>query len=175
MVCLIRGCTRPAKRGKSRSTGHPERWTWAFGKYCSMHYERRRRTGQFGGAQPEHNPPGTPWLGSNGYLKITHNGQETYVHRSVWEQHSGWIPPGYHIHHKDGNKLNNRLSNLELLFGLEHLRWHAVKTIAGLSLRQRRARLKQALEAKRRKRQKRSTHGRSHSFSQDSSVTPSPR
>ena len=32
----------------------------------------------------------------------------------------GEIPKGYHVHHKDGNKQNNRVDNLEILSPKEH-------------------------------------------------------
>ena len=37
------------------------------------------------------------------------------LHRAVWEHHNGKIPNGYHVHHKDGDRNNNDISNLELL------------------------------------------------------------
>lgn len=37
-----------------------------------------------------------------------------YVHRLVWETFVGEIPKGYEINHKDGNKANCALNNLEL-------------------------------------------------------------
>jgi hypothetical protein len=43
-------------------------------------------------------------------------------HRTVWIRAHGPIPPGYVVHHKDGDKRNNRLSNLELLILNEHAR-----------------------------------------------------
>lgn len=46
------------------------------------------------------------------------------VHRLIYEEAYGPIPKGYHIHHKDGNKLNNDLSNLEILTASEHIRLH---------------------------------------------------
>lgn len=49
------------------------------------------------------------------------------LHRSVWEFHNGEIPNGYHVHHKDGNKDNNQISNLMLLDGSKHLSVHMSK------------------------------------------------
>lgn len=48
------------------------------------------------------------------------------LHRNVWRAAFGDIPRGCHIHHKDGNVLNNALSNLECLPADEHLSltWH---------------------------------------------------
>ena len=42
------------------------------------------------------------------------------LHRYVWEFYNGPIPKGYHIHHKDFNKANNDISNLQLLSLEEH-------------------------------------------------------
>ena len=47
------------------------------------------------------------------------------LHRYIWERANGLIPPGYEIHHKDFNKANNDLSNLELLTESEHHKLHA--------------------------------------------------
>lgn len=46
------------------------------------------------------------------------------LHRHVWEDAHGQIPEGYHIHHRDQNKSNNALDNLELLEGRRHLSLH---------------------------------------------------
>ncbi len=48
----------------------------------------------------------------------------SYLHHEVWKYYNGEIPAGYHIHHKDGNTLNNDISNLELILGREHLSMH---------------------------------------------------
>lgn len=45
------------------------------------------------------------------YKKYSHIG----VHRLVWLAWKGPIPNGYEINHRDGNKLNNCLDNLELM------------------------------------------------------------
>ena len=49
------------------------------------------------------------------------------LHRSVWEYHNGTIPKGYHVHHKDGNRANNDISNLALMHGSDHLSEHMSK------------------------------------------------
>lgn len=46
------------------------------------------------------------------------------AHRWVWMQHHGAIPKGCHIHHKNGNKSDNCIDNLELMAQAEHLRLH---------------------------------------------------
>lgn len=49
------------------------------------------------------------------------------LHRYVWEYHNGAIPKGYHIHHKDGDRTNNDISNLVLVEAKEHLSGHMTK------------------------------------------------
>lgn len=46
------------------------------------------------------------------------------LHRAVWEFANGAIPDGWHIHHKDGNFLNNQLDNLECIPKAEHFEHH---------------------------------------------------
>src|SRR5262245_60918683 len=46
------------------------------------------------------------------------------LHRVVWEHYRGSIPEGQHVHHRDGNRANNDLSNLELIDQSAHLRYH---------------------------------------------------
>lgn len=43
------------------------------------------------------------------------------LHRDVWKAAFGSIPHGCHIHHRDGNLLNNALGNLECLDEHTHL------------------------------------------------------
>lgn len=46
------------------------------------------------------------------------------LHRAIWEHHNGSIPDGHHIHHRDGNSLNNDIANLECLTAHDHLSSH---------------------------------------------------
>lgn len=47
-----------------------------------------------------------------------------YMHRDVWEFHHGAILDGFEIHHRDHDKSNNAISNLELVDGAEHASYH---------------------------------------------------
>lgn len=60
----------------------------------------------------------------NKYYKRTEGKKQLYLHRYVYETEVGVIPDGYDIHHKDGNKANNDLNNLELLTKKEHRQAH---------------------------------------------------
>lgn len=42
------------------------------------------------------------------------------IHRLVAEAFIGKIPPGYHVHHKDDNKQNNHVENLEIIHPVKH-------------------------------------------------------
>lgn len=48
-----------------------------------------------------------------------------FEHVMVWESHFGTVPPGMELHHMNGNKLDNRISNLQLVSRLEHKRIHS--------------------------------------------------
>lgn len=46
------------------------------------------------------------------------------LHRFLWQFYNGEIPEGYDIHHKDFNKENNDISNLELVTKEDHKKIH---------------------------------------------------
>ncbi len=58
------------------------------------------------------------------YPAIFLNGKSEHVHRLEWEKYYGKIPEGFIIHHKDENKLNWNIENLELLSRSKHLKKH---------------------------------------------------
>ena len=68
------------------------------------------------------------WTMRNGYRMCSVNGQERYEHVLVWEQCNGPIPAGMDIHHRNGNRLDNRIENLQLLARPEHMRIHSSKS-----------------------------------------------
>lgn len=47
------------------------------------------------------------------------------LHRYVWEYHWGEIPKGYQIHHIDGDKSNNDISNLLMVSHHGHAVYHS--------------------------------------------------
>ena len=49
------------------------------------------------------------------YKRIWHNGKMESEHRVVWEQANGPIPDGMTIDHINGNTLDNRLENLQVM------------------------------------------------------------
>lgn len=59
------------------------------------------------------------------YKKISVNGRKVDEHRYIIEQHIGRkLKRNEVVHHIDGNKLNNDLSNLQLMTLEEHSRLH---------------------------------------------------
>ncbi len=63
------------------------------------------------------------YLRNDGYYISTKEPKEL-LHRVIWEEYFGPIPDGYHIHHKDEDKTNNKIDNLELLSASDHHKTH---------------------------------------------------
>lgn len=74
----------------------------------------------------------TNWtLCSNGYIgayigekRESGKRRRVYQHRWVWEAANGPIPEGHVIHHRNGDKADNRLENLECVTKREHSSGH---------------------------------------------------
>ena len=84
---------------------------------------------KIGAIQKAHKQPiGTTSESSYGYVtRKTAPRVREFEHRLVYEAVNGPIPGGYVIHHVDGDKRNNVLSNLEMLTVGEHMRLHRVQ------------------------------------------------
>ena len=63
-------------------------------------------------------------VGSSGYYREVGN-FKNLMHRYVWEFYNGPIPKGCEIHHKDFDRSNNVISNLECLETSNHKKLHA--------------------------------------------------
>ena len=75
-----------------------------------------------------HTKFGTAVVNHQGYYHIVsrkEGNKHKILHRLIWEDyHNEEIPKDHIIHHKDGNKLNNCILNLEILPSKEHNVFH---------------------------------------------------
>lgn len=95
-ICQKHGVTRPAKRRPGMATGSKNP-AWKGG--------RRVRP--------------------DGYVMVWTPEGERLEHQIVMEKHLGRrLKPGEVVHHRDGNKQNNRVKNLELTTQSKHIREH---------------------------------------------------
>jgi hypothetical protein len=66
---------------------------------------------------------------NQGYRALSFNNKTVFDHRRVMEQHLGrQLLPDEDVHHKDGNRLNNSLDNLEVIEHSAHTRRHRILT-----------------------------------------------
>lgn len=65
--------------------------------------------------------------GDGGYARVTINSATVVAHRLIWVVAHGAIPAGMEINHRNGQKLDNRLENLELVTREQNIR-HALRT-----------------------------------------------
>lgn len=66
------------------------------------------------------------YIDGNGYIKNCEDRNHRYlVHRRIMEEHIGRkLKPTEIVHHIDGNKLNNDISNLKIVSRKEHIEIH---------------------------------------------------
>ncbi len=73
-----------------------------------------------------------PQPNGKGYLRVSIGGKLRFVHRLVAEKYIPNPENKPQVNHKDGNKLNNSVNNLEWVSNMEN-RQHAVKNLLHLS------------------------------------------
>ena len=61
---------------------------------------------------------------SDGYYKTSRSRGRRLLHRDVWEQANGPIPPGWHVHHGKFGRDCNELYNLAAMSAGDHHRTH---------------------------------------------------
>jgi hypothetical protein len=87
--------------------------------YCRTHYNQWKSYGDPTVRKRARRGSGS--VTGGGYRQIARG---VYEHRQVWEDAHGPLPPGWHVHHIDGNRLNNRLDNLVAIRHNDHARHH---------------------------------------------------
>ena len=108
-TCSILGCGKPVKARKLCDL-HWCRWRYGRPMDAPKFYNRRAAKG---------------WI-VNGYRFIsTPDGREMLEHRYVMEQHLGRpLRPDEDVHHRDHDRLNNAIENLELIEHRAHVSLH---------------------------------------------------
>lgn len=108
--CIVDGCERPKKTNG----------------YCAPHYGRLRKTGSLQSEKPiEARGTERPFPNADGYLVVRvrsdsplYRGQKVFQHRLVMARHLGRELYAYEtVHHRNGNRSDNHLANLELWVG----------------------------------------------------------
>ncbi len=61
------------------------------------------------------------------FQRVVNRSTSELLHRAVWAFHYGEIPAGKAVHHVNGNKTDNALSNLALMDLGEHMSLHMTK------------------------------------------------
>ena len=110
--CSVLGCSRP----------------YYVRKFCVLHYHRKRRTGKLTGSQA---PNGSGTIG-RGYRRFHMHGRYIFEHRLVMEKFLGrQLSKTEVVHHANGNRLDNRPENLQIMSLSEHAKLHRLGTKIG--------------------------------------------
>lgn len=70
------------------------------------------------------------YVRKDGYKVIYILGKQWLEHDWIWTLDNGKIPEEYHVHHINGNKLDNRIENLGLFLNSKHQKLHPRKRSA---------------------------------------------
>lgn len=111
-ICSIYGCERHAITSKG---------------FCNKHY---RRYLKFGDPLKTLVRRGEEYINTGGYKVLFFNATRILEHRYIIEQHIGRkLKRSELIHHKNGNKLDNRLENLLVVNQAAHRKEHDFRNV----------------------------------------------
>lgn len=98
-----------------------------FPKYYSVHInEQSGEVKIFSKSKHAKGRELSQFLNPNGYLRVKMNNKSYEIHRIVSKFYLGEMPKGLCVNHIDGNKLNNKPSNLEYITISENIK-HSIK------------------------------------------------
>jgi len=97
---------------------------WYARKFCKFHYSRWYQGIKINAPIVRH--PGLGYVSEAGYKRIKAFGKRAYMeHRFIMEQHLGRrLLKSEIVHHKNQNRLDNRLKNLQVMTIGEHTAHH---------------------------------------------------
>lgn len=108
--CICENCGKSYRTNPSyiKRTPHQKRFC---SKECVIEYR--------------HSHPNNLRIGAGGYLEGSVAGKYFRLHRKIMEEHLGRkLNRDEHVNHINGNKLDNRIENLEVLSHSEHMKLH---------------------------------------------------
>lgn len=110
---------------------------WAVKRFCSIKCsgttfkkghkisEKHKNILRARSGDKSHNWKGGRYVTKVGYITIKVDRKNVLEHRHIMEQHLGRKLDRFeHVHHRNGNKADNRLENLKLMSIEEHNRMH---------------------------------------------------
>lgn len=95
--------------------------------FCGSHYQRFLKYGSRMSTEPIRTVS-KGYINNRGYRVISVKGKEVLEHRHIMAVYLGRkLEPSEHVHHKNENRADNRIKNLELMSPGEHQKHHHQK------------------------------------------------